>query len=135
MELMDLNNEKVIEIWYFFALDKPKPKISLPQEEWISVLKSLSHLKNLKAKTFVAAFFNGDIKLIDGKDGKNDSQKELFIVSKLHEDKISDLIYLKCDNLNGRKFIISCSEVPYPQLKISEVNTSNTQIKVVCQAS
>jgi hypothetical protein len=30
MELMELNNEKVIEIWYFFALDKPKPKISLP---------------------------------------------------------------------------------------------------------
>ena len=62
------------------------------------MLKSLNHFKNLKAKTFVAAFFNGDVKLIDGKD-KN--QKELLTVSKLHQDQISDLIYVKCDALGA----------------------------------
>ena len=40
-ELMDkvqLTSEHVLEIWYSFALDKPKPKISIPQDEWVSVL-------------------------------------------------------------------------------------------------
>ena len=85
-ELMDkvqLTSEHVLEIWYSFALDKPKPKISIPQDEWVSVLTSLRHLKNLKAKTYVAAFFNGDIKIYDGKDKDH---TELISVSNLHED-------------------------------------------------
>ena len=63
-----MTGEHLIEVWYSFALDKPKPTVSLPQEEWISVLHSLKHGKDVKAKTYVAAFFNGDVKVLDGKD-------------------------------------------------------------------
>ena len=63
-----LSSETVIQIWYSFALDKPKQKVSIPQDEWISVLKALSHHRNEKARSYVAAFFNGDIKILDGKD-------------------------------------------------------------------
>lgn len=69
------NTEESVEIWYTFALEKPKLTKSLPQEEWISVIKSLSHIMNEKAKTYVVGFFNGDLKVFD----KND-HKEVFSV-------------------------------------------------------
>ena len=68
MDKLQINSETVIEVWYSFALEKPKPKISVPQDEWISVIRSLYHGKNDKTRSYVVGFFNGDIKLFDGKD-------------------------------------------------------------------
>ena len=68
MTKVSLTSESVLEVWYSFALDKPKPTMSIPQEEWISVIRSLHHQKNVKARTYIATFFNGDIKIFDGKD-------------------------------------------------------------------
>jgi hypothetical protein len=67
MEKLDKHSESVLVLDYTFSLDKPKPKASIPQDEWISVLSSLCHSKNEKPKTFVAGFFNGDLKVFDGK--------------------------------------------------------------------
>jgi hypothetical protein len=75
MDRLQYTGEHLLQIWYSFALDKPKPSVSLPQEEWISAICSLKHEKNIKAKSYVAAFFNGDLKVLDGKD-KN--HKELI---------------------------------------------------------
>jgi len=36
MLLLELSNEQVLDIEYFFALEKPKPTQSTPCEEWIS---------------------------------------------------------------------------------------------------
>lgn len=30
MEKLQITSESVVELWYTFALDKPKPKISIP---------------------------------------------------------------------------------------------------------
>jgi hypothetical protein len=63
METLSLTNEKILEINYIFALDRPKQKSSQPQDEWISVIKSLG---DNTSGTYVAGFFNGDVKLYDG---------------------------------------------------------------------
>lgn len=83
MDKQQLSSETVIVIWYSFALDKPKQKVSIPQDEWISVLRAMSHHRNEKARTYVAAFYNGDLKILDGKDK---THKEMLVVSKLHQD-------------------------------------------------
>ena len=44
----------------------------------------------------MATFFNGDVKIFDGKDKEH---KELIQVNNLHEDKIEDVLYLKSDLL------------------------------------
>ncbi len=31
--------EEKLEIWYSFSLEKPKPTMSIPQDEWISTIK------------------------------------------------------------------------------------------------
>ena len=130
---VSLTTESIVEIWYSFALDKPKPTISIPQEEWISVLKSLNHLKNLKARSYVAAFFNGDIKIYDGKDDKK--HNEVHVISKHHEDQISDALFFKCDEMGGKKYLITCSEQPAPELKICEVDTQAKSIQAVFKAT
>lgn len=38
IEDLGLSSESVLKIDYFFALDKPKPEKSIPQDEWISHL-------------------------------------------------------------------------------------------------
>ena len=45
-----ISSEQSIEVFYTFALEKPKPTHSLPQDEWISSIHSLSHILNEKAK-------------------------------------------------------------------------------------
>lgn len=107
MDKLMITSEVVLEIWYSFALEKPKQKVSIPQDDWISALKALHHEKNLKAKTYVAGFFNGDIKIFDGKD-KNHT--ELAHLTRVHENQITDILYLKSEELQGRKFVISSSE-------------------------
>jgi len=49
----------------------------------VSVLRALCHQKNVKAKTYCAAFFNGDVKIYDGKDVNH---KELVHITNFHED-------------------------------------------------
>lgn len=132
MEKLMVTSENVLVVWYSFALEKPKQTMSIPQDEWVSVIRSLHHSKNLKAKTYCAAFFNGDVKLFDGKD-KN--HKELVHVSSLHEDQITDILYVKSDALNGNKYLISCSEQPYPSLKVSEINAQNSSVTVLSQTN
>ena len=110
-------NEESIEIWYQFALDKPKPTHSIPQEEWISTIKSLSHILNEKAKTYVVGFFNGDIKAFNKKD-----HSEILNVKQLHQESIiTDALFLKNDALN-KKLLITCSALPNSELKISEIS-------------
>lgn len=70
LDKVGANTEESVEIWYTFALEKPKLTKSSPQEEWISVVKSLSHIMNEKAKTYVVGFFNGDLKVFDKHDNK-----------------------------------------------------------------
>jgi hypothetical protein len=41
MDKVGANSEQVLEIWYTFALDKPKPEVSIPQDEWISCIRAL----------------------------------------------------------------------------------------------
>ena len=65
LEQLEISNENVVEIYYLFALEKPKPSHSSPEDEWISTLNSLNHLMNSKAKSYVAGFFNGDLKVYD----------------------------------------------------------------------
>jgi len=120
MAKINVTSESVLEVWYSFALDKPKPTMSMPQEEWISVIRSLSHLKNVKARSYIAAFFNGDLKIFGGKDSND---QELISAPQLHEDQISDAIYFKSDELGGKKIVVSCSEQPCPALKVCEVDT------------
>lgn len=67
LEQLSLSNENVIDVYYLLALEKPKPKKSMPQDEWISAISSLSHIINEKAKSYAVAFFNGDVKLYDSK--------------------------------------------------------------------
>jgi hypothetical protein len=79
LDKVSANTEESVEIWYSFALEKPKLQSSIPQDEWISVVKSLSHIMNEKEKTYVVGFFNGDLKVFD-----KHENKEVFSVRQLH---------------------------------------------------
>ena len=79
LDKVSVNTEESVEIWYSFALEKPKLQSSIPQDEWISVVKSLSHIMNEKEKTYVVGFFNGDLKVFD-----KHENKEVFSVRQLH---------------------------------------------------
>ena len=126
MEKINVTSESVLEVWYSFALDKPKPTLSIPQEEWISVIRSLSHIKNVKARSYVVAFFNGDLKIFDGKESS--TQEEVFYQSQLHEDQITDALFFKSDELDGRKIVVTCSEQPSPALKVCELDAKNKSL-------
>ena len=80
MLLLNLSNENVIDIHYMFALEKPKPTKSTPQDEWISTIASLSSLSNEKAKSYAVGFFNGDVKLYSSE------HAEMLSVNQLHAD-------------------------------------------------
>ena len=97
MNKLNITSEEVLEIYYSFALNKPKNAASIPQDEWIS---SLSPLQKSKASNYVAAFFNGDFKLFD----KNNNEK-LSIRNAL--DSISDCVYFEKD---GENYIALTSE-------------------------
>ena len=60
---LNKSNEQVIQIYNLFALEKPKPKHTSPQDEWLSCIQSLRHFKNDKPKSYAAGFMNGDVKL------------------------------------------------------------------------
>ena len=77
---LDISNETVIDISYFFALDKPRPKQSTPCDEWISRIAPLAHIVNEKSKSYAVGFFNGDVKLYSA------GHAELLSVTQLHAD-------------------------------------------------
>lgn len=117
---LGIQNEENVDIYYQFALDKPKPTLSLPQDEWISTIRALSHILNEKPKTYSVGFFNGDIKVFSKKDNK-----EIINVKQLHQDSlISDALFLKNDSLN-KKLLITCSGFPNADLKVSEIIKQN----------
>lgn len=90
IERLNKSNETTIEVYYFFALDKPKPKHTSPQDEWVSVITPLHHFVNEKAKSYVAGFMNGDVKIFDQK------HSELLKVSSMH-DSVTCALYFKSD--------------------------------------
>ena len=67
LDQLSISNEKTVEIYYLFALEKPKHKQSTPQDEWISVISNLTHIVNEKAKSYAVGFFNGDVKLFNAR--------------------------------------------------------------------
>ena len=86
------SNESTIEVFYLFALEKPKPKHTTPSDEWISQICPLNHFLNEKAKSYVVGFMNGDIKVFDHK------HAELLKVTSMH-DSVSCALYFKSDSL------------------------------------
>jgi len=62
---LNKSNEKVIEVFYLLALEKPKPKHTSPQDEWISTIAPLRHFANAKAQSYMVGFMNGDIKVFN----------------------------------------------------------------------
>ena len=64
---LNLSNESVIEVFYLFALEKPKPKHTSPQDEWVSAICPLASYLNDKAKSYAVALMNGDLKIYDAK--------------------------------------------------------------------
>ncbi|CDW73040.1 ribosome biogenesis protein wdr12 [Stylonychia lemnae] len=116
LDKQSIQNEELIEIYYQFSLEKPKPTHSMPQEEWISTIKSLSHILNEKAKTYAVGFFNGDVKIFNKKD-----HKELLSIKQLHQDSIiQDALFLKNDALD-KKLLVTCSTLPNSELRVSEI--------------
>ena len=129
LEHLNLSTENVIEVYYFFALDKPKPQKSTPADDWISRIAPLTHLMDTKAKSYAVGFFEGDLKLYDSK------HSEVLTVSQLHQaSQITDLLYFKSDLNKGTKYLISCSELPNPELTITEVASDKRSVKVVAKA-
>ncbi len=105
---LGLSNEQVIEVVYLFALEKPKPKHTTPQDEWVSVICPLHHYVNEKSKSYLVTLMNGDIKLYDNK------HAELLKVSTVH-DNITSALYFKSDLLNCN-VVVTASESPNARL-------------------
>ncbi len=101
---LNQSNETIVEVYYLFALEKPKPKHSSPQDEWISVICPLNHFVNEKSKSYVVGLMNGDIKLYDNK------HAELLKVSTTN-DSVSCALYFKSDVLNCN-VLVTGSESP-----------------------
>jgi len=111
---LNKSNETTVEVYYFFALEKPKPKHTSPQDEWVSVLAPLQHFVNEKAKSYVAGFMNGDVKLFDQK------HSELLKVSSMHQ-AVTCALYFKSDALNCN-MLVTGSETPGAVLVFSQIS-------------
>ena len=74
----------------------------------------LTHFNNEKAKSYVAGFMNGDIKLFDHK------HAELLKVTSLH-NSVSSALYFKSDLLNSN-MLVSGSESPNAALVFSQIS-------------
>lgn len=64
MERLKISNESAVEVFYSFALEKPKPKHTSPQDEWVGSISTHS-LADGKAHPYVVGLMNGDLKLFD----------------------------------------------------------------------
>jgi hypothetical protein len=117
IDKLSINTEQTVEIYYTIALEKPKPSHSIPQEEWVSCIKSLSHIVNEKAKTYIVGFFNGDLKVYDPS-----NHSELLSVRSLHTDQIiEDALFLRNDLLN-KKLVVTCGAKPNAEIRVSELS-------------
>ena len=80
LEHLKLSTETTIEVYYLFALEKPKPKQSIPCDEWVSKIATLANLEDTKPQSYAVGFFNGDVKLFGPK------HEEFLSVSEMHQD-------------------------------------------------
>jgi hypothetical protein len=81
----------------------------------------LRHIANEKAKTYVVAFFNGDVKVFSKHD-----HSEVLSVKQLHQDsQIEDALFLKSDSLN-KKLLITVAGGSESELKVSEISHIQT---------
>jgi len=130
METLALTNEKTLEINYIFALDKPRQKSSQPQDEWISVIRSLGDNSN---GVYAAGFFNGDVKLYDG-------VKHAEIVSLtnlLHGDgdsEISDMLWFTSEKLKSNVLVACSGSEANPALSILK-QTSKNELEVIARSA
>ena len=126
METLSLTNEKILEINYIFALDRPKQKSSQPQDEWISVIKSLG---DNTSGTYVAGFFNGDVKLYDGQK----HAEKVSLTNLLQGDgdsEISDMLWFNSEKLQSNILVACSGSETSPALSILQ-QTSDTQLNVI----
>lgn len=123
---LNKSNETTVDVYYFFALEKPKPKHTSPQDEWVSVITPLHHFMNEKPKSYVCGLMNGDLKLYDQK------HSELLKVSSMHE-AVTCALYFKSDTLQCN-MLISGSEAPGASLMFSQVNADRKSITVLGKA-
>jgi hypothetical protein len=128
LKQLNLTNESVIEVYYLFALEKPKPKHTSPQDEWVSAIAPLASYLNEKAKSYAVALMNGDLKIYDQK------HAEQVKVSQLHLDtSITDCLYFKSD-LSQSNILVTASEVPNPALVFAEVSADRKHVNVIGRA-
>lgn len=118
-----ISNESVIELFYLFALEKPKPKHTSPQDEWVSCISSLRHFVNEKAKSYVVGLMNGDLKVYDSK------HAEVLKIEKLHQENVNCALYFKSDSLQGN-YLVTGSECPGASLVFSSVSQDRKQLVV-----
>ena len=60
----------------------------------------------------------------------------MLAVNGLHHDsQITDLLYFQSDKLDGNKYLITCSELPSPEIIVSEVDANGKSMKVIAKAS
>lgn len=111
------------------ALEKPKPTHSIPQDEWVSAISALKHIENTKAKTYVVAFFNGDVKVFNKKD-----HHEMLEGKQLHNDSIiTDCLFLKNQSLK-KKLLVSVSTHPHSELVVSELSRESNSMVVLARS-
>ena len=57
----------------------------------------------------------------------------MLSVSEMHKDsQITDMLYFKDDS--GSKYLITCSDLPNPDLTISQVQPDKKSLKVIAKA-
>lgn len=103
LERLKLSNEQVIEVFYLFALEKPKPKHTSPQDEWVAAISPLADYLHAQG-SYAVALMNGDFKLY------NSQHSELLKVSQLHQDTaITDCLYFQSEALKSA-VVVTASE-------------------------
>lgn len=122
IEELQLSSESVLQINYFFALDKPKPEKSIPQDEWISHIQS-------NGNHFAAAFFNGDVKFFEG-------ATEKLVAKALHQSQITGQLFFKSSVLN-QDVLVTCSELPDAAITVSAVKVAESKpsLSVIARAN
>lgn len=119
MDKLKQTSESTLEIWYSFALEKPRHAASFPQDEWLSTIASLEYFQNVAASDYICALFNGDLKVLSA------DNKEMLEVKSLHEGRIIDALYLKEDE--SKRYVVTVSEQPDATLKVSTVEIDGTE--------
>ena len=128
LQAQGISNESTVEVYYLFALEKPKPKHTSPQDEWVSAVKSLHHFVNEKAKSYAVGLMNGDLKIYDSK------HAELLKVTGLHDEtSISDLLYFKSDLIDAG-LVVTASEMPNPALTFGQLTQDRKHLNIVGRA-